>query len=531
MYNYQYTLDVSSWSTKAQKYITDIVKTYNIVYNIQRSSWDPQIVILNLKGHKDELDKLELKLIKNLSTHADIEDFTKTTTKLSEDITKDNTLFDIETCEFSLFYKSKKQDNPLDETIKLLKSQKIGLIKNINGYYLCAISSKSAPVKKIRKILDLPTQTLPLLVKTTLQASKFIVLSKKEETLLNSEIKPFIKTRKKNIHRLEKIKNIPINSVAPTNSYKVKLPKNSLENFLANEVNIPLIFYKIKDIDIVMDSIDFILSFEKNFLDYEDSFMQVVYGKNQIITLGFGLDCASFELDKKLNHNICCIDHDNVSIAYKNILKLSPCCINKDEFFIINHFQPDTIVDMISKNSISLAHVYDSQYEKALVFEFTSEKGKIFIYENHTLEEKYHFQKPIKEYFDEVLIKYGILKTINYTNESQLICDNSYEICFEKSYEYSIIDKNININLSKELQKNEVSSALLNSFTNIVKDIYELHKLPVVLCGDVFENKNLTENIIEFFDDHDIKYHISTKIPLNKTSSSLGTLLDNIQKR
>ena len=532
MYSYKYTLEVTSWSQNAQEYIVDLVKAFNIVYNIEQSPINPNEVILTIKGEKEELDKLEFKLIKNLSSHANIEDFTKTTTKLSEDILVDNNILDMDICEFKLHYKSEiLEEDAVAQSIKLLKSQKVGLIKNTNGYYLSAIASKSSPVKKIRELLAYKTKPLPLLVKSSFQASKFVVLGKKDEALLNSDIKPFLKCKKKNIHRLEKIKNTPVNSVAPANIYYIKLPKNQLEELFAEEVNIPLVFIKIEDYMKYIDNVDFFLTFEKNFLEYDDSYMQVIYGKSQIIKLGFGHDSSCIELDKSIDKNIVCSYKNSTAVAYENCLTLSPYGMEEKEFFILNrNFQEDIRIEKIYENSIALVHSFESGFDSALVFEFSTNQAKIFLWKDSKLELKYSLKNPPKTYFDKTVLKSGLTKELNFSNESQLYCDNSYEICFEKSFDYVINNDTIDIDLSKELNKNEICSTLLNTFTDIIKDFEQKYQLPTILCGDLFENKNLTENIIEYFDDNNLDFYLSEKIPLNESCIPLGTILDNIIK-
>ncbi len=531
MYNYKYTLEVSSLSDNAEKYLIDTIDGHNIEYYIEKDLLNQNEVAINLKGLKSDLDRFEIKLIKNLSKLADVHDFTKTSTELFPDILKDNSYLDLNACDFSLFYKSKYLQNPLEESVKLLKSQKIGIVKNINGCYICSISSKTAPVKKIRELVSLPTQTLPILSKTKLQASRFVSLSKKEDKLLSSDIKPVLRVKKKNIHRLEKVTNIPINSIAPTNLYSIKLPKNSLEEYLASEVNIPLVFYKINNPKDFYEQVDFILQFKKSFIEYEDSFMQIIYGKTQILKAGFGLSPITVKLPKKVEENMYSICDSTVAIAFDDTVLLSASGMKTKDFFILNHFKSNKEIKNTVSNPVSLIHAYESKFKEAIIFEFSTTKAEVLKYHHEKLELLYKFKKPPKEYFDDSATKSKLIKEIHYTTETQLICDTAYEICFEKSFDFSIKDHVIDIDLSKDLERNEICSALLNSLTNIVKEITNEENLPIILCGDLFENKNLTENIIEFFDDHDKKYYISQTLPLNESVAPLGTILDFCLKK
>jgi len=529
MYCYKYTLEISSWSQTAQEYIVDLIKKYDVIYNIERPLQNNSKVLLSIKGKKEELDKLEYKLIKNLSHYANIDDFTKTTTEITDNMLVDNSFLNIESCEFSLIYKDKVSSEPIADAVKFIKGQKIGLIKNTNGYYICAISTKSAPLKKIREILQMPTQTLPILAKNLFQASKFITLSKKEESLLSSDIKPIIKSKKKPIHRLEKVKNIPVNAVAPSNIYLVKLPKNSLEEIFAKEVNLPLLFIRVQNHLELIDKVDFVLSFDKNFLEYEDSIVQMIYGKNQIIRLGYGLESFLIKCEKSFDKNIACITKNSIALGHKNHIKLSPCCIKSCEYFLLNDLKPEITIKEPTKNSVAIAHTNESTFKEGLVFEFQTDSAKIFLLKDKSLSLIAAMDRSPKEYFDSCALKAGLLKEINYPNESQMMCDSSYEICVEKSFDFELKDETISIDLYKDFTKNEISSALLNCFTNIVKEFVERYELPAILCGDLFENKNLTENIIEYFDDENKEFHISSNIPLNQTSAPLGTLLNKFK--
>jgi len=531
MYSYKYTLEVSSWSQDTQKYITDLIERYDIAYNIEKSILNSSQIILTIKGNKHELDKLELRLIKNLSSHTQIEDFSKTTTFLDENILINNNFFDIKESDLFLISNSKKIDeNPIEECIKLLKAQKIGIIKNLNGYYLCAISNKSSTIKKIRQLLSLSQQDLPLLVKNIFQASKFVKLSKKEEENINSPIKPLIKTKKKNLHRLEKSKNIPLNAVSLTNTYYVKLPKNFLETLLTNDINIPLIFIRVDRYLEYIDNVDFILTFEKDFLEYDDTVLQIVYGKQQIIKNGYGISSIKISLDHDIKQTISCHHDKSTALAAKKDLILSPSGLKKELFYKLYDLKPQKSINKIKKEAIAKIHTYDSRFMDCIVFEFSKEIANIWISKQLNLQLLYTFDQEPNKYFKSCLKQVKNQKDLKELDVEEL-CNNLYEICYEKSFDYSIKDKIISINLEKDLNKNEVPSTLINTFTDIVKDIYQEYQLPVVLCGSLFENKNLTENIIEFFDDHDVKYHISSTIPLNSTCAPLGCLLDIIDKK
>ena len=521
MYNYQYFFDIYEWSSDAKSYLDNICSKYDLEYFIEKNFLNEKEIAINFRGQKDDLDEFEFKFIKEFSDILKVEDFTKTSTHITPLILKDNSDFDVNSCSFNLYAK-KKRVISLDvksELIKLLKSSKVGLIRNINGYYLIAIATKSKPVKMIRELLNLPTKTLPLLIKNTILA-KYANISKKESELLNSDIRPIVRVKKKQLHRLEKVKNAPVGAVTFNNFYDLKLPKNSLEELLVYEVGQPLIFYKISDIDKIIDDIEFLVNAPKSFIDYPDSFMQKVYGKDMVLSVGFGLAPLSIKLPKKIEKECFSTYKDSIAIA-KNDEILCSCNIKKMDFFNINNFKSNCQVELEEKSYVSTLHRYLSGFEEAIVFEFLSDSAKILEYKGGDFSILYEFEKSISKLFDDT---FG--KDVSYKNEAQLLAESKYEICHEDIYEYEKTDKIIKISIDKDIPANLRGSAIINTITKIVTDTIEEQDTNIILCGEIFENKNLTENIIEYMDDHDITYFISDKVPLNSSVNSMGALLD-----
>ncbi len=521
MYNYQYIFDVKKWNTGAKQYLTDICTKYHLEYFLEKNIVDDKEVTINFRGKKENLNKFEFRFIKGFSNILKIEDFVKTSTSISPKILKDNSDFDINTCNLKLYSKRKKiiSIDVKSEIIKLIKSGKIGLIRSVNGYYLVAIATKSKPVKMIRELLKIPTKTIPLLIKNTTQ-SKFANFSKKEEELLNSKIVPLVRVRKRHIHRLEKVKNAPVGLVTFNNFYEIKLPKNSFEEFLSFNTNQPLVFYKIKNTDELVDKIDFIVNTPKSFIDFPDSFMQKVYGRDMILDIGFGLAPLSINLPNKIEKECYCIIDGNIAIAKEDKI-LFAHNINKKDFFNINDFKSDCSIEAKEKDYLAILHTFLSEFNDAIVFSFTNKTCKILQYKENNFEILYKFEEDIKTLFDKTLDT-----DATYQNEAQLHADAKYEICHKNSFKYEINNKIIKIIFDKDTTKTLQSSALINTTTKIVSKIIEEENTNIVLCGEIFENKNLTENIIEYLDDNEKNYYISQNVPLNTSTIPIGVLLD-----
>ncbi len=521
MYNYQYFFDIYEWNDKAIDYLDDICSKNNLEYFIEKNILNNHEIAINFRGQKQDLDNFEFKFIKEFTDILKVEDFTKTSTHIIPMILRDNSDFDINSCNLNLYSKKKKVIS-LDvksELIKLIKGGKVGVIRNVNGYYLITLATKSKSVKVARELLKLPTKTLPLLIKNTISA-KYATISKKENELLNSDIKPFVRVKKRQLHRLEKVKNPPTSLVSFTSYYELKLPKNSFEELLAYEVNQPIVFYKIFNIDNIIDNIDFLVTTPKSFIDYPDSYMQKVYGRDMVLGIGFGLAPLSIKLPSKIKQECFSIYKDSIAIAKEDEIICS-CNIKKRDFFNINDFKSDYQIELEDKDYLAILHRYLSGFNEAVIFEFQNDIAKILEYKDEKFSILYEFEDSIEKIYNN-----SFDKEITYSNEAQLMAESKYEICHEDIYEYKKEDKFIKINTQKDIPQKLQGSAIINTLTKIVTDTINDYNTNIILCGEIFENKNLTENIIEFMDEHDIEYFISDRVPLNSSVKSMGVLLD-----
>lgn len=405
--------------------------------------------------------------------------------------------------------------------VKLLKAGKVGLLKNINGSYIIGVATKSPTIEKIRDITENSRKTLPILFKTSLQASKFAMLSKKEELLLTSDIKPFVRVKKREIHRLENIKYRVLNSISYTNFYEIKLPKNAFETLLSHSLNISLIFQKV-DIDKIDKSkVNFEAKLNFELGDIEDSFMQVVYGKNQILRAGFALAPTVINLPKKLDTNILAKSGDNFAIGFEDKMILAPRGESLEKFLNLYEFKPEKILEDENRLYITTLNLYESGYKNALIFE----DDKVLLYDG-SLKEIYHFSKPLVELYDEVATLADEMVEKTYDKESQLLCESSYEICKEDMFSYTIKNNKIDIKIDDFISCENLGSALINTISAIFLQIIKEYEEDVILCGDLFENKNLSENIIEYLDDEERTYYMSEKTPIGQSSKPLGMILD-----
>ncbi len=128
--------------------------------------------------------------------------------------------------------------------------------------------------------------------------------------------------------------------------------------------------------------------------------------------------------------------------------------------------------------------------------------------------------------FDAISSLGNFLQFQSYEGETGLILENYYDKNIKGSFSYSLEDKTIDIsNMIKEIVKEKdkkiIASKFINSIVNIIYDISNLYKeLPIVLCGGVFQNATLVENILEKLKDR--KVYIGEKYSPNDESISLG---------
>lgn len=131
--------------------------------------------------------------------------------------------------------------------------------------------------------------------------------------------------------------------------------------------------------------------------------------------------------------------------------------------------------------------------------------------------------------FDGVYALCGYLNPLGYEGESGLILETiAQKYHTSQSYSFVIDNNKIDIKemlieILKEKDKNIIASKFINTVAKIVVDISKKYpKLPVILSGGVFQNKVLLQKVIQDFKKSNIKYYLSTKIPVNDGGISLG---------
>ncbi|WP_345991432.1 carbamoyltransferase HypF [Sulfurimonas sp. HSL-1716] len=133
--------------------------------------------------------------------------------------------------------------------------------------------------------------------------------------------------------------------------------------------------------------------------------------------------------------------------------------------------------------------------------------------------------------FDAAASLLGVIQKLDYEGHSGLLLESITEsVDKKKKFGYTIEDKAIDISqMIKEITRlqdaKRGAGMLISTIVNIILDIVQRYpKFPVVLCGGVFQNRVLVDNLIEVFEERKIRYYIQEKTPVNDASVSLGQL-------
>ncbi len=130
--------------------------------------------------------------------------------------------------------------------------------------------------------------------------------------------------------------------------------------------------------------------------------------------------------------------------------------------------------------------------------------------------------------FDAVASFAKINHTQSYEGETGLNIEECYDEKIKDSYDINIESKEISIeNMIKQMIKDNnkitISSKFINTIIKLIINISDKHKeLPVVLSGGVFQNKTLTQKLINELKSKSRVVLFSKEIPVNDGGISIG---------
>lgn len=174
------------------------------------------------------------------------------------------------------------------------------------------------------------------------------------------------------------------------------------------------------------------------------------------------------------------------------------------------------------------------ELDLACVQEFSQAELKL-LHQSHSKNLNAPLSSSVGRLFDAIASLSDIAQSISYEGESGLLCESYYDETIKKSFNYTIVHGEIEIQLVEFLLDNTYDKKLLNSmFINtLVKIIIEISKreeIEVILSGGVFQNRTLLELLISEFEEEDITYYFQQQTSVNDGGISLGQLFYVLDK-
>ena len=191
---------------------------------------------------------------------------------------------------------------------QFLRQEEIIAIQGKNSFHLVCNASKAKAVLALRDLISQPDKPLSVMYKNIQKARQLVLLSSKEEALLISDSKPFVISKLRTLHRLEKVKyKHKLTPLINTLNQRItlSLAHNDLYEKLFEEVDFPLVSIDVDTID--RDKIKYVLESDGMIQKpYKREILQIVYGKTQSIE-------PKIEIKEKLFE--VCLDYEKSCIG------------------------------------------------------------------------------------------------------------------------------------------------------------------------------------------------------------------------
>lgn len=265
-------------------------------------------------------------------------------------------------------------ENPINETIELLKSGKIFAIKGLGGFNLVCDGKNGNSISLLRKRKKRTNKPLAVMMKDIDTVKKYCSLNKKEEELIKSNKRPIIILKKLNNF------NLPANLAPNNKSLGVMLPytplhyllfDNTLDTLVMTSANIsgePMIYINDDAISKLTDIVDYYLIHNRDiYMSIDDSVSKVILDEERVIRPGRGYAPYTFSLET--SEEIL-----SFGSQMKNTIALS----NKRDIFIseyIGDLENVEIINNLEKVLEYFTEIYDIN-PKVIVYD----KHPDFIY-------------------------------------------------------------------------------------------------------------------------------------------------------
>jgi hydrogenase maturation protein HypF len=282
----------------------------------------------------------------------------------------------------------------IQKAAKVLAKGKIVAIKGNGGFHIACSASNGQAILKIRKSLGRSQQPFAIMVKDLSIAKKIAYISRKEEEILKSYIRPILVLNKK-----DSIDSIVSPYVAPLlHNIGIMLPYTGLHYMLfeendalimtsANMPGEPMIIDNNEAIKRLKDKVDYILLHNRRIVQRcDDSVVRVVAGKSTIIRRSRGYVPLPIKINFRNKKNILAFGAEintNICILSKDKAYLSQYIGNTTKYetlrFLldtVNHLQKLTNVDKFDAIACDLHPGFDTTH----LAEERSEKEKAPLY-------------------------------------------------------------------------------------------------------------------------------------------------------
>jgi hydrogenase maturation protein HypF len=215
----------------------------------------------------------------------------------------------------------------IKKTTEILKKDEIIAIKGVGGFHLTGIMTNKSAIK-IKKALNRFHKPFAIMVKDIEMAKKYVIISKKEEKILSSQIRPIVILKKKD--------NTKYKEISELDSLGVMMPYTALHYLLFKFINKPIIMTSAnipsepiitQEKEIINQNItNNILTHEREIINrVDDSVIKVINDKPLILRRSRGFAPIPIKLPFKcedtlalgaeLNNTICIAKKDNAFLS------------------------------------------------------------------------------------------------------------------------------------------------------------------------------------------------------------------------
>ena len=227
------------------------------------------------------------------------------------------------------------------EASKLLANGKIVAIKGNGGFHIACSASNDKAILRIRKTLGRIQQPFAIMVRDINTARKIAYISKKEEEVLKSYVRPILVVNKR-----EETDNIISKYVAPSlHNVGIMLPYTGLHYMLFDENDMlimtsanmpgePMIIDNKEAVEKLTNKVDYILAHDRRIVQRcDDSVLRIVAGKTALIRRSRGFVPLPIKISLRNNKKI---------LGFGGEINTSICILSRDRAYLSQYIGDTT---------------------------------------------------------------------------------------------------------------------------------------------------------------------------------------------